>query len=151
MQDKETRSIEPTENDIVEIEWKKRELVSEGDHTGIVAGIKNKGLTETIHGLKNMVTVIFQVTDQTGSHGQPMLLKLDFHKSLRPDSTLGKVLRQLGYGPLLFEGTKFKLNDIVGVKVDFTIQHRRVFGQNYERLVSIARQRAADTGEICAN
>jgi hypothetical protein len=116
------------------------ELPDEGVHNVVISEVVDLGLVETKFGTKDRVRIVFEVTDQNDSEGNPLKLFVSANKVLSPKSTLGILLNDLG---VVVSGD-FDLEDLVGIKAIGVVKH--TVGENkktYANIVSYLKPKKA--------
>jgi hypothetical protein len=102
------------------IKRKVYEIASEGEHDVTITAVKDKGVTKTKYGDKDLMTVTFRMDDQIGKDGQPIVLHMNYTKLIEPKAALTRLL--LGFGIPMTDA--LDTDDLIDKSSVVTILHR---------------------------
>lgn len=102
------------------IKRKVYEIASEGEHVVTITAVRDKGVTKTKYGDKDLMTVTFRIDDQTDKDGGSIVVNTNYTKLIEPKAALTRLL--VGFGiPVTGE---FDTDDLIGKQGEVTILHR---------------------------
>ena len=102
------------------IEPKVYEKASEGIHDLKILEFVEKKDVETEFGVRDRVTVIFEVLDEQGTDGQNLKLSLNANQSLHKKSKFGIFLRDLAVNP---DNQAVDTDELVGLQFKANVKH----------------------------
>lgn len=118
------------------------ELPSEGSHRARVFEVIHKGPTKTEHGMKDQLTVVWIICDQTDAGGDELLYKQNLTKKVHPTSHFYKLIRAMGFAVDFHaeNGRSFDTDKLIDKELWLDIRHTKQGGQVFADVVGYSQK-----------